>query len=195
MGTRDSVFKTDTKILISIMFAVIQKSNVKKYDLCFRKVNVKSVIINDLKNLSKIRFTFSLYSLFANVCIIYPAQAEAGKIFDFNATLPVVAIQFLLLMVFLEKVWFDPVGKVIDDRNHKITTSKESLAFRTGELEALQKQAENLLKEARGEAKAKIANAKIILNAKVESELAAEKFHLDQKITLTIKKLSNEKAS
>merc|ERR1711939_548846 len=100
-----------------------------------------------------------------------PAHSEAGKIFDFNATLPIMAAQFLILMVFLEKVWFGPVGKVISERNRKIEERKTSLATGTEELEALQKEAETLLKEARVEAKAKIVDARATLNAKAESEL------------------------
>ncbi len=46
-----------------------------------------------------------------------PAHADAGKIFDFNLTLPIMAGQFLLLMVFLDKFWFGPVGKVLDERD------------------------------------------------------------------------------
>ena len=56
----------------------------------------------------------------ANVLLALPAHAEAGKIFDFNLTLPVMVGQFLLLMVFLDKFWFGPVGKVLDERDAKI---------------------------------------------------------------------------
>ncbi len=58
----------------------------------------------------------------ANVLLALPAHAEAGKIFDFNLTLPVMVGQFLLLMVFLDKFWFGPVGKVLDERDAKIRT-------------------------------------------------------------------------
>ncbi len=56
----------------------------------------------------------------ANVLLALPAHAEAGKIFDFNLTLPVMVAEFLLLMVFLDKFWFTPVGKVLDERDAKI---------------------------------------------------------------------------
>ena len=49
-----------------------------------------------------------------NVLAVLPAHADAGKIFDFNLTLPIMATQFLLLMVFLEKTWFTPVGKALE---------------------------------------------------------------------------------
>jgi hypothetical protein len=52
-----------------------------------------------------------------NALAVLPAHAEAGKIFDFNATLPIMVGQFLLLMFFLDKFWFGPVGKVLDERD------------------------------------------------------------------------------
>jgi len=51
-------------------------------------------------------------------CLSIPAQA--GKIFDFNLTLPLMAGQFLLLMVFLDKTWFGPVGKLLEDRDAEL---------------------------------------------------------------------------
>jgi F-type H+-transporting ATPase subunit b len=42
---------------------------------------------------------------------------EPGKIFDFNLTLPIIATEFLLLMVILDKTIFGPVGKALDDRD------------------------------------------------------------------------------
>ena len=71
----------------------------------------------------------------ANAVAASPAFAEAGKIFDFNLTLPLMAGQFLLLMVFLDKTWFGPVGKVLDERDKML---REQMAFAKdggGELE------------------------------------------------------------
>ena len=47
-------------------------------------------------------------------------RPQAGKIFDFNLTLPLMAGQFLLLMVFLDKTWFGPVGKLLEDRDAEL---------------------------------------------------------------------------
>merc|ERR1712124_136968 len=77
-----------------------------------------------------------------------PVQAS-GKVFDFNATLPAMAIQFLLLMIFLDKTWFGPVGKVLDERDTKIQTRLSSVKSGDDELEVLAQEAENLLKAAR----------------------------------------------
>jgi F-type H+-transporting ATPase subunit b len=60
------------------------------------------------------------------------AMAEgAGGLFDFNATLPLMAIQFVLLTVVLTFIYFKPISKVIDDRenyiNDNLTTASEKL--------------------------------------------------------------------
>merc|ERR1711971_1006079 len=123
-----------------------------------------------------------LYLPLLNFFLVVPAHADAGKIFDFNATLPVMAIQFLLLMIFLEKTWFGPVGELLDKRNEKILARVKSLTSGTEELDSIQHEAESLLKEARAEAKAKIAEAKAELAAKAETELYAEKRKLDGEI-------------
>ena len=55
----------------------------------------------------------------------------AGGLFDFNATLPLMAIQFILLTVVLTFVFYKPVSKVIDEReayiNGNLTTASEKL--------------------------------------------------------------------
>merc|ERR1712100_354119 len=112
--------------------------------------------------------------LLINLLMIMPAHAEAGKIFDFNATLPVMAIQFLLLMLFLDKTWFEPVGKVLDERDAKIRTRLSSVKTGDDELENLAKEAEIFLKDARTEAQAKIADAKSAAAEKALADLAAE---------------------
>lgn len=58
----------------------------------------------------------------ANALMALPAHAYAGKIFDFNATLPLMAGQFLLLMVFLDKSWFTPVGALLEERDLELRT-------------------------------------------------------------------------
>ena len=46
-----------------------------------------------------------------NAVLASPAHA-AGKLFDFNATLPVMMVQFLGLMVALDKIFYTPVSQV-----------------------------------------------------------------------------------
>merc|ERR1712060_473420 len=43
-----------------------------------------------------------------------------GGLFDFNATLPIMAIQFILLTVVLTFVFYKPLAKLLDGREKKI---------------------------------------------------------------------------
>ena len=101
-----------------------------------------------------------------------PASAEAGKLFDFNLTLPIMAGQFLLLMVFLDKAWFTPVGKVLDERDALIRDKLASVKGDSAELSALLAEAEKVLKEARAAANAAVANAKAETQAEQNAKLA-----------------------
>ena len=53
--------------------------------------------------------------------------------FDFDATLPLMAAQFILLMVVLKAIFFEPLTKVIEDRSTLIRNSQ------TGAKEGLEK--------------------------------------------------------
>merc|ERR1712224_398666 len=132
-------------------------------------------------------------SIIANLLLAWPSHAEAGKIFDFNATLPIMAAQFLLLMVFLDKTWFGPVGTVLDERDAKIRARLGSVETGVEELEALTKEAAMLLKDARAEAQANITDAKSKASAKIEAELATEKSLLDAELARAVKELESER--
>jgi len=45
----------------------------------------------------------------------------AGGLFDFNATLPLMAIQFVLLTTILTFTFYKPVGKVLEERETLIS--------------------------------------------------------------------------
>ena len=59
-------------------------------------------------------------AVIANIVAAAPAHAEAGKLFDFNLTLPLIATEFLILMTILDKTMFGPVGQALDDRDELI---------------------------------------------------------------------------
>ena len=71
---------------------------------------------------------------FGNLLLAAPAFAEAGKIFDFNLTLPLMAGQFLVLMVVLDKLVYTPVGKVLDDRDAQLRSKLEAVKDNSSDL-------------------------------------------------------------
>merc|ERR1719240_600147 len=133
--------------------------------------------------------------LLGNLLMTMPAHAGSGKVFDFNATLPIMAAQFLLLMLFLDRTWFSPVGKVLDERDANIRARLLSVDSDTGELESLQNEAENLLKNARAEAQARIAESKNKASSQAQIELAVKKSKLDSELVKVVKELDAEKAN
>jgi F-type H+-transporting ATPase subunit b len=83
----------------------------------------------------------------------------AGGLFDFNATLPLMAIQFILLTVILTFIFYKPVSKVIDEReayiNGNLTTASEKLI----KADELYKEYDEQLKTARVSAQSIIAQS------------------------------------
>lgn len=43
-----------------------------------------------------------------------------GGLFDFNATLPIMAFQIILLMLILNFIFYKPIGKILDERDELI---------------------------------------------------------------------------
>lgn len=73
--------------------------------------------------------------MLSNALIALPSFAgEPGKIFDFNLTLPIIASEFLLLMVILDKTVFGPVGKALDDRDALIRSQLEAVGDNSTEV-------------------------------------------------------------
>ncbi|NJP08264.1 MAG: F0F1 ATP synthase subunit B' [Leptolyngbyaceae cyanobacterium RU_5_1] len=79
--------------------------------------------------------------------------------FDFDATLPLMAVQFLLLVAILNAVFYKPLMKAIDDRNDYIRRTQLEAQERLSKAENLAKQYEQELAETRKQSQALIASA------------------------------------
>jgi F-type H+-transporting ATPase subunit b len=83
----------------------------------------------------------------------------AGGLFDFNATLPLMAIQFVLLTVVLTFIFYKPVSKVLDDRELYISGNLTQASEKLIKADELYKQYDEQLKTAKVGAQATIAQA------------------------------------
>ena len=83
----------------------------------------------------------------------------AGGLFDFNATLPLMAIQFVLLTVALTFVFYKPVSKVLDERENYISGNLNQASEKLIKADELYKQYDEQLKAARVDAQAIIAQS------------------------------------
>ena len=50
--------------------------------------------------------------------------ASEGGLFDFDATLPLMAVQVVLLTFILNALFFKPVGRVVEEREDYVNTSR-----------------------------------------------------------------------
>lgn len=83
----------------------------------------------------------------------------SGGLFNFDATLPIMAVQFLLLVVILNAIFFKPLTKAIDDRNDYVRSNIVEAKERLEKAQLLAKQYEQELAETRKSAQSIIAAA------------------------------------
>ena len=88
----------------------------------------------------------------------------AGGLFDFDATLPLMAVQVVILTFILNALFFKPVGRVVEEREGYVNTSRAEAKKKIAEVEKLESDLKHQLKEAR------IAAQKVILEAEQDSD-------------------------
>ncbi|CDN12271.1 MAG: F0F1 ATP synthase subunit B' [Richelia sp.] len=79
--------------------------------------------------------------------------------FDFNATLPLMALQFLLLAALLNAIFYKPMTKALDDRDNYIRDNQLGASDRLAQAQKLTKDYEQQLADARRQSQSIVANA------------------------------------
>jgi len=85
-----------------------------------------------------------------------------GGLFDFDATLPLVAVQFLLLMVILNIILYNPLLTIIGERKEYILTNLSKASETLAEANRLTTKYEQELDSVRKEAQLEITNSQKI---------------------------------
>nr|YP_010850819.1 ATP synthase CF0 subunit II [Lophurella mutabilis]WGH13604.1 ATP synthase CF0 subunit II [Lophurella mutabilis] len=116
-----------------------------------------------------------------------------GGLFDFNATLPLMALQFLALTVILNFLYYKPVATILDDREEYIRNSLTSASASLVKADELTKTYEFELAESRKSAQKIIKSAQeeaqLIVSEKLkEAQKDAEKLLLNAYNELNIQK-------
>ncbi len=99
--------------------------------------------------------------------------AKEGGLFDINATLPLMAVQFLILAAILNVVFYKPLGKAIDERAEYIRDNQLKAKERLAKAEKLAQQYELDLASTRKKSQAIIVQAQAEAQ-KIASEKVAE---------------------
>jgi F-type H+-transporting ATPase subunit b len=102
-----------------------------------------------------------------------------GGLFDINATLPLVAIQFLLLMVVLNIILYNPLLTIIEERKEYILTNLGKASELLAEANSLTAQYEEELRSVRKEAQLEITNSQKIHKEILDLEINISQKYLD----------------
>jgi F-type H+-transporting ATPase subunit b len=101
------------------------------------------------------------------------AVEEGGGLFDLDATLPLMAVQFVVLAVLLNALFYKPLGNAIDERDGYIRGNKVDAAERLAKAEQIAKEYQQELAETRRSAQSIITEAQEVAQ-KAAAEIIAE---------------------
>jgi F-type H+-transporting ATPase subunit b len=118
----------------------------------------------------------------------------AGGLFDFNATLPLMALQFILLTVALTFIFYKPVAKVLEERETFISTNLAQASEKLVTADELYKQYDEQLKEARTSAQSVIAESEKEAKDIVALEITQARTDATSLIEQTNKELEAQKS-
>jgi len=118
---------------------------------------------------------------------------DPGGLFDFDAKLPLVAIQFLLLMVILNAIFYTPLSTAVTERNDFILNNLAKASEVLAKANELTAQYEQELASIRKEALLEITNSQKIQKEILEIELNTSQKYIDNLLDTMTKDLSNKK--
>ena len=120
---------------------------------------------------------------------------EAGGLFDLNATLPLMAIQFLILMAVLNALLYKPLGNAIDERDAYVREAKAGAQERLAKAEKMAAEYEQSLADTRREARGVIESAQAeAQQIAIQKQAAAQQEAASQRESVQ-KELDEQKAA
>ena len=125
------------------------------------------------------------------IFITLAEESKAGGLFDIGATLPLVAIQFLLLMFILNLILYNPLITLMNQRNEYILDNLSNASEMLVTASELTKQYETELAITKKEAQQEITHVQ-----KLQKETFTTELDLSQKyIDTLVQKILNDFAS
>ena len=126
--------------------------------------------------------------------LIFSSEVSGpGGLFDLGATLPLIAIQFILLMIILNIILYNPVLTVIEERKEYILTNLGKAAELLGKANNITTQYEAALKIVRTEAQLEIKNSQEIHKEILDLEISISQKYIDNLINTITNDFENRK--
>ena len=110
------------------------------------------------------------------------ATEKTGGLFDLDGTLPLVAVQFLVLMFVLDFILYTPLLKVIEDRNSYVGNNLAEAAKILSKANELTKIYETKLTKARKISQVQITNAQKSYKEVLEKEIQLTQSDINKKL-------------
>ena len=118
-----------------------------------------------------------------------------GGLFDINATLPLVAIQFVILMLVLNVILYGPLLTIIEVRNKNILDDLGKAAEFVDEANILTAQYDEQIANVRKKAQLEITNAQKIHKEILDLEINNSQQYLDTLLDTITTDFENKKTS
>jgi F-type H+-transporting ATPase subunit b len=119
------------------------------------------------------------------------AVEEGGGLFDINATLPLMGVQFLILVIVLNAIFYRPLGQAIDERADFIRSRLLQARERREKAQTLARQYERELVDVRREAQEIVAAAQ----AEAQKMISEQMQQAQQEVQAEREKASQEIAT
>jgi F-type H+-transporting ATPase subunit b len=116
-----------------------------------------------------------------------------GGLFDLNATLPLVAIQFVLLMFILNVTLYNPLLTIIEERKDYILTNLSEASDILQEANELTTKYEQELEDVRKQAQSEITKSQKIHKEILEVEVNISQKYIDSLLDKITRDLLNKK--
>ena len=127
-----------------------------------------------------------------NFSILISEVSGPGGLFDFNATLPLVAIQFVLLMLILNIILYNPLLTIIEERKEYILNNLAKASEILTQANELTSYYEQELNKVRKEGQLLVTEGQKIHKELLDVELDASQVYLDKLLDANIEDLMNK---
>jgi len=128
-----------------------------------------------------------------DISVLISSVEGPGGLFDFGGTLPLVAIQFIILMIILNILLYTPLLTIITERNDFILNNLAKASDLLAKANELTAQYEQKLTRVRKEAQLEIINSQKIHKEILEIELNISQKYIDNLLDDITKDFLNEK--
>lgn len=116
-----------------------------------------------------------------------------GGLFDFNATLPLMALQILLLVAVLDILFYKPIAKVIEQRDQYVRGNLVKASEMLSKAESMMKRHEQDVEKERKEAQLIMSTAEKEAQELVAKQLGETQIGLEALMSDTLEQLNIQK--